>query len=69
LQRITAQQLNLNPILIVATNSTGGVMGKMIDAQSIMSRAPHATTIRRSGRSRLDRFSGLYSFIRSLARR
>jgi len=36
LQRITAQQLNLNPILIVATNSTGGVMGKMIDAQSIM---------------------------------
>jgi lactate permease len=36
LQRITAQQLNLNPILIVATKSTGGVMGKMIDAQSIM---------------------------------
>jgi lactate permease len=36
LQKITAQQLNLNPILIVATNSTGGVMGKMIDAQSIM---------------------------------
>jgi len=36
LQRITAQQLNLNPILTVATNSTGGVMGKMIDAQSIM---------------------------------
>src|SRR6266568_3839297 len=36
LQRITAQQLNLNPVLICATNSTGGVMGKMIDAQSIM---------------------------------
>jgi len=36
LQRITAQQLGLNPVLIVATNSTGGVMGKMIDAQSIM---------------------------------
>ncbi|MFL5249463.1 MAG: L-lactate permease, partial [Myxococcales bacterium] len=36
LQRITAQQLNLNPILTVATNSSGGVMGKMIDAQSIM---------------------------------
>jgi len=36
LQRITAEQLGLNPILIVATNSTGGVMGKMIDAQSIM---------------------------------
>ena len=36
LQRITAQQLHLNEILIVATNSTGGVMGKMIDAQSSM---------------------------------
>ncbi|MGE0158923.1 MAG: L-lactate permease [Gemmatimonadales bacterium] len=36
LQRITAQQLDLNEVLIVATNSTGGVMGKMIDAQSIM---------------------------------
>lgn len=36
LQRITAEQLNLNPILIVASNSTGGVMGKMIDAQSIV---------------------------------
>ncbi|HXQ32207.1 MAG TPA: lactate permease LctP family transporter [Steroidobacteraceae bacterium] len=36
LQRITAEQLHLNPILAVATNSTGGVMGKMIDAQSIM---------------------------------
>jgi lactate permease len=35
LQRITAEQLKLDPILIVATNSTGGVMGKMIDAQSI----------------------------------
>jgi lactate permease len=36
LQRITAHQLGLNEILITATNSTGGVMGKMIDAQSIM---------------------------------
>jgi lactate permease len=36
LQRITAQQLHLNETLIVATNSTGGVMGKMIDPQSIM---------------------------------
>ncbi|MCC7368608.1 MAG: lactate permease LctP family transporter [Chloroflexi bacterium] len=35
LQRITAEQLGLNPILIVAANSSGGVMGKMIDAQSI----------------------------------
>jgi lactate permease len=36
LQRITAHQLGLNEVLIVAANSTGGVMGKMIDAQSIM---------------------------------
>ncbi len=35
LQRFTAQQLNLSPILMCATNSAGGVMGKMIDAQSI----------------------------------
>jgi lactate permease len=35
LQRITAQQLNLSPILMCATNSAGGVMGKMVDAQSI----------------------------------
>ncbi len=36
LQKITAEQLGLNPTLIVASNSTGGVMGKMIDAQSIV---------------------------------
>lgn len=35
LQQITAQQLGLNQVLIVTANSTGGVMGKMIDAQSI----------------------------------
>ncbi|NLI91433.1 MAG: L-lactate permease, partial [Peptococcaceae bacterium] len=31
-----ADQLGLNPVLIVTANSTGGVMGKMIDAQSIV---------------------------------
>jgi lactate permease len=36
LQKITAQQLGFDPILIVTANSTGGVMGKMIDAQSIV---------------------------------
>jgi lactate permease len=36
LQRITAEQLNLNPVLICSANSTGGVMGKMVDAQSIV---------------------------------
>lgn len=36
LQRITAEQLGLNPTLMAAANSSGGVMGKMIDAQSIV---------------------------------
>ena len=36
LQKITAQQLGLSPILMAAANSSGGVMGKMIDAQSIV---------------------------------
>ena len=36
LQKVTAQQLNLNPVLMAAANSSGGVMGKMIDAQSIV---------------------------------
>jgi len=36
LQRITAQQLGLSPVLMASANSAGGVMGKMIDAQSIV---------------------------------
>lgn len=36
LQKITSQQLGLSPILMAAANSSGGVMGKMIDAQSIV---------------------------------
>jgi len=36
LQKITAVKLGLNPILMASANSTGGVMGKMIDAQSIV---------------------------------
>jgi len=36
LQRVTAEQLGLSPILMAAANSSGGVMGKMIDAQSIV---------------------------------
>ena len=36
LQKVTATQLGLSPILMGAANSTGGVMGKMIDAQSIV---------------------------------
>jgi lactate permease len=36
LQRVTAEQLGLNPVLMASANSSGGVMGKMIDAQSIV---------------------------------
>jgi lactate permease len=36
LQQVTAQKLGLSPILTCAANSSGGVMGKMIDAQSIV---------------------------------
>jgi lactate permease len=36
LQKITAEQLGLPPVLMAAANSAGGVMGKMIDAQSIV---------------------------------
>jgi len=35
LQKITAGQLHLDPVLMTAANSAGGVMGKMVDAQSI----------------------------------
>ena len=36
LQKISAQQVGVSPVLMAAANSCGGVMGKMIDAQSIV---------------------------------
>lgn len=36
LQKISAQQIGISPILMGAANSAGGVMGKMVDAQSIV---------------------------------
>ena len=36
LQQITAQQVGISPVLAACANSTGGVMGKMIDAQSVV---------------------------------
>ncbi|MBV9608888.1 MAG: L-lactate permease [Acidobacteria bacterium] len=36
LQKISAQQIGVSPVLMGAANSCGGVMGKMIDAQSIV---------------------------------
>jgi lactate permease len=61
LQRITAEQLNLNPLLIVASNSTGGVMGKMIDAQSIVVAA--VATGQSGNEGRILRFVFLHSLV------
>jgi lactate permease len=61
LQRITAEQLHLNPVLIVASNSTGGVMGKMIDAQSIVVAA--TATGQSGGEGRILRFVFLHSLV------
>ncbi len=36
LQKITSEQIGVSPVLMCAANSTGGVMGKMVDAQSIV---------------------------------
>ncbi len=36
LQKISAQQIGVSPVLMASANSCGGVMGKMIDAQSIV---------------------------------
>ncbi|MBV9880095.1 MAG: L-lactate permease [Gemmatirosa sp.] len=36
LQTITAHQVGVSPVLMAAANSSGGVMGKMLDAQSIV---------------------------------
>lgn len=36
LQKITAEQTGVSPVLMCSANSTGGVMGKMVDAQSIV---------------------------------
>jgi len=36
LQKTSAEQLGLSPVLMAAANSSGGVMGKMVDAQSIV---------------------------------
>ncbi len=56
LQVVTAQSLSLNPILMAASNSSGGVMGKMISLQSIAVAAA-ATGMPQADESRLFRFT------------
>jgi lactate permease len=50
LQRITAEQLKIDPVLMCAANSAGGVMGKMVDAQSIVVAATAANLTGQEGR-------------------
>ena len=56
LQVITANALNLNPVLTASVNSAAGVMGKMISVQSIAV-AVAATGMSRADESRLFRFT------------
>ena len=56
LQVVTANHLGLNPLLMAASNSSGGVMGKMISLQSIAVAAA-ATGMPSSDESRLFRFT------------
>ena len=44
LQRVAADRIGVSPILTAAANSSGGVMGKMIDAQSIVVASVATTT-------------------------
>jgi lactate permease len=56
LQVITAQKLHMNPVLMAAANSSGGVMGKMISLQNIAV-AAGATGLAAVDESRLFRFT------------
>jgi lactate permease len=62
LQVVTANQLGLNPTLMAASNSSGGVMGKMISLQSIAVAAA-ATGMPPSDESRLFRFTLKHSIL------
>ncbi|WCT74140.1 L-lactate permease [Sphingomonas naphthae] len=54
LQKVTAQQLSLPPVLMAGANSVGGVMGKMVDAQSIVVASTATQWV--GGESRLLRY-------------
>jgi lactate permease len=62
LQVVTAQKLGMNPVLMAASNSSGGVMGKMISLQSIAVAAA-ATSMASTGESRLFRFTLKHSVL------
>jgi lactate permease len=60
LQVVTANRLGLNPALMAAANSAGGVMGKMISLQSIAV-ATAATGLSRAEEGKLFRFTVKHS--------
>ena len=62
LQVVTAGRLGLNPVLMAAANSSGGVMGKMISVQSICV-AVAATGMKTSDEAKLFRFMLRHSII------
>lgn len=62
MQVVTAGKLGMNPVLMAASNSSGGVMGKMISLQSVAVAAA-ATSMASSGESRLFRFTMKHSVL------
>ena len=62
LQVITAQRLNMDPVLMAASNSAGGVMGKMISLQSVAV-ASAATAMKSHDEGRLFRFTLRHSIL------
>jgi L-lactate permease len=62
LQVVTAQRLGMNPVLMVSSNSAGGVMGKMISLTSVAV-ASAATSMGSGEESRLFRFTLRHSIL------
>ncbi len=65
LQEVTANKLGMNPVLMAAGNSAGGVMGKMISLTSIAVAAA-ATSMKREDESRLFSFTLKHSIFLTL---
>jgi len=61
LQQISAQQLGISPLLAAASNSSGGVMGKMIDAQSIV--VAGVATAQEGGEGEILRYVFFHSIV------
>jgi len=66
LQVVTAQKLGMNPALMAAANSSGGVMGKMISLQSVAVAAV-ATNMTPEEEGKLFRFTLRHSVFLAVA--